>query len=216
LGPSGSGKTTLLDTLFLHPKVQNASNITIEGTITLDSYKMTRAAASRHCAYVSQFVNESLYPALSTIETLRFSASLSDVDPSRSDELCKSLGLWNYRDVKVGNAFMKGLSGGQKKRLSLGCELLDHECRFLFIDEPTSGLDAKSAIEIIKLIRKIAMDRMYRALSEYLIRGIDTNIEFVKAVILDPAFRQGEATTSYVEEFLSRAPKELFEQKKNL
>ena len=159
LGPSGSGKTTLLDTLFLHPKVQNASNITIEGTITLDSYKMTRAAASRHCAYVSQFVNESLYPALSTIETLRFSASLSDVDPSRSDELCKSLGLWNYRDVKVGNAFMKGLSGGQKKRLSLGCELLDHECRFLFIDEPTSGLDAKSAIEIIKLIRKIAMDR---------------------------------------------------------
>ena len=39
--------------------------------------------------------------------------------------------------------------------------------------------------------RKIALDRMYRALSEYLIRGIDTNIEFVKAVILDPAFRQG-------------------------
>ena len=38
--------------------------------------------------------------------------------------------------------------------------------------------------------RKIALDRMYRALSEYLIRGIDTNIEFVKAVVLDPAFRQ--------------------------
>ena len=55
--------------------------------------------------------------------------------------------------------------------------------------------------------RKIAMDRMYRALSEYIIRGIDTNIEFVKAVVLDPAFRQGEATTSYVEEFLARAPK---------
>ena len=62
--------------------------------------------------------------------------------------------------------------------------------------------------------RKIAMDRMYRALSEYLIRGIDTNIEFVKAVVLDPAFRQGEATTSYVEEFLARAPKDLFENEK--
>ena len=59
--------------------------------------------------------------------------------------------------------------------------------------------------------RKIAMDRMYRALSEYLIRGIDTNVEFVKAVVLDPAFRQGEATTSYVEEFLARVPKDLFE-----
>ena len=63
--------------------------------------------------------------------------------------------------------------------------------------------------------RKIAMDRMYRALSEYLIRGIDTNVEFVKAVVLDPAFRQGEATTSYVEEFLARAPKDLFERNKN-
>jgi acetyl-CoA carboxylase biotin carboxylase subunit len=59
------------------------------------------------------------------------------------------------------------------------------------------------------------MDRMYRALSEYLIRGIDTNIEFVKAVILDPAFRQGEATTAYVEEFLARAPKDLFKSKKD-
>jgi len=59
--------------------------------------------------------------------------------------------------------------------------------------------------------RKIALDRMYRALSEYIIRGIDTNIEFLKAVILDPGFRQGEATTSYVEEFLSRAPKDVFQ-----
>ena len=55
--------------------------------------------------------------------------------------------------------------------------------------------------------RKIALDRMYRALSEYLIRGIDTNIEFLKAIVLDPGFRQGEATTSYVEEFLSLHPK---------
>ena len=52
---------------------------------------------------------------------------------------------------------------------------------------------------------------MYRALSEYIIRGIDTNIEFLKPSILDPGFRQGEATTSYVEEFLSRAPKEVFQ-----
>ena len=40
--------------------------------------------------------------------------------------------------------------------------------------------------------RKIALDRMYRALSEYLIRGIDTNVDFLKAVLLDPAFRQGK------------------------
>ena len=125
----------------------------------LDGQKMTRSEASSHCAYVSQYVNESLFPALSAIETLRFSASLSNVDKNLSVDLCKSLGLWKYRNVKVGSALMKGLSGGQKKRLSVGCELLDPNCRFLFIDEPTSGLDAKSAIEIIKLIRQIAVDR---------------------------------------------------------
>lgn len=60
--------------------------------------------------------------------------------------------------------------------------------------------------------RKIALDRMYRALSEYLIRGIDTNVEFLKAVLMDPAFRQGEATTSYIEDFLDRVPKDILDQ----
>jgi acetyl-CoA carboxylase, biotin carboxylase subunit len=60
--------------------------------------------------------------------------------------------------------------------------------------------------------RRIALDRMYRALSEYLIRGIDTNVEFLKAVLLDPAFRQGEATTSYIEDFLDRVPKDFLDQ----
>ncbi len=60
--------------------------------------------------------------------------------------------------------------------------------------------------------RRIALDRMYRALSEYLIRGIDTNVEFLKAVLLDPPFRQGEATTSYIEDFLDRVPKDILDQ----
>ena len=60
--------------------------------------------------------------------------------------------------------------------------------------------------------RRIALDRMYRALSEYIIRGIDTNVEFLKAVLLDPAFRQGEATTSYIEDFLDRVPKDILDQ----
>ena len=58
--------------------------------------------------------------------------------------------------------------------------------------------------------REIALDRMQRALNEYLIHGIKTNIPFSKAVLRDPVFRQGDATTSYVEEFLHRTPKDLF------
>jgi acetyl-CoA carboxylase, biotin carboxylase subunit len=54
--------------------------------------------------------------------------------------------------------------------------------------------------------RTIAMDRMKRALSEYLIRGVKTTIPFSKAILSDPAFRQGDATTGFVEEFLKRSP----------
>ncbi len=58
--------------------------------------------------------------------------------------------------------------------------------------------------------RELAIDRMYRALSEYLIRGIATTIPFCAAVMRDPIFRQGRATTRYVEDFIARAPKELY------
>ncbi|MGE9296703.1 MAG: acetyl-CoA carboxylase biotin carboxylase subunit [Puniceicoccales bacterium] len=58
--------------------------------------------------------------------------------------------------------------------------------------------------------REIAMDRMYRALNEYLIRGIKTTTPFCAAVMKDPVFRSGNVTTKYIEEFLSRTPRDVF------
>lgn len=58
--------------------------------------------------------------------------------------------------------------------------------------------------------RDKAIDRMYRALSEYLIHGIKTSIPFCAAIMKDPVFRNGEATTSYIPEFLERTPKDMF------
>lgn len=58
--------------------------------------------------------------------------------------------------------------------------------------------------------RKTAIDRMYRALSEYIIEGVATTIPFLKAVMQDPTFQKGDITTKYVDEFLNRAPKNLF------
>jgi acetyl-CoA carboxylase biotin carboxylase subunit len=58
--------------------------------------------------------------------------------------------------------------------------------------------------------RKMALERMYRALSEYLIRGIKTTIPLHKAILSDPVFIAGKATTGYLEEFLSRTPMDLF------
>jgi acetyl-CoA carboxylase biotin carboxylase subunit len=58
--------------------------------------------------------------------------------------------------------------------------------------------------------RKMALERMYRALSEYLIRGIQTTIPLHKAILSDPVFIAGKATTGYLEDFLSRTPPDLF------
>jgi len=58
--------------------------------------------------------------------------------------------------------------------------------------------------------RKVALERMYRALSEYLIRGIKTTIPLHKAIMADPVFIEGKATTAYMEDFLSRTATDLF------
>ena len=58
--------------------------------------------------------------------------------------------------------------------------------------------------------RELALDRMDRALGEYIIRGITTNIPFSRAIIRDPTFREGKATTKYVEDFLQRVPKDMY------
>lgn len=57
--------------------------------------------------------------------------------------------------------------------------------------------------------REEAVTHMNRALKEYLIRGINTNIPFLQAIVSDPVFRQGQTTTRYVEEFLARTPRYL-------
>ena len=58
--------------------------------------------------------------------------------------------------------------------------------------------------------RELALDRMDRALGEYLIRGIKTNIPFSRAIIRDPRFREGKYTTKFIEEFLERVPKDIY------
>lgn len=63
--------------------------------------------------------------------------------------------------------------------------------------------------------REIAIDRMNRALSEYLIRGIQTTAPFCKAIMCDPVFRNGGATTRYIEDFVSRTPSHNFNHEKN-
>jgi ABC-type multidrug transport system ATPase subunit len=126
IGPSGAGKTTLLDTLAAQPHVMRNSSITLTGTIAVDGEPITRNYFSNHCAYLPQ--HDALWTALTTVEHLTYSARLYGVPAddlaTNAQAVLKDLGLTGCADVMVGSAFIRGLSGGQKRRLSLACELI--------------------------------------------------------------------------------------------
>ena len=60
----------------------------------------------------------------------------------------------------MGNNFIRGVSGGERKRTNIGMELII-EPQFLFLDEPTTGLDAYTAVSVAKLLKKYACMPFY-------------------------------------------------------
>ena len=71
----------------------------------------------------------------------------------RVDELLVAFGLQNQANVIVGTPIRKGISGGQKRRLSIASQLITAP-KILFLDEPTSGLDSTASYEVIKFLHK--------------------------------------------------------------
>mmetsp|Transcript_6200 Transcript_6200/g.14571 ORF Transcript_6200/g.14571 Transcript_6200/m.14571 type:complete len:601 (-) Transcript_6200:406-2208(-) len=144
LGPSGSGKTTLLDVVSGRvDKSRKGRSVT--GEIVAHPDARTR--------YVQQ--EDSLCGILSVRETLVFAQRLAGAPATRVDELLNELGLSVCADTHVGTIFFKGISGGQKRRLSIGVELVSNPS-LLLLDEPTSGLDSASALHVIQLLRSVA------------------------------------------------------------
>jgi len=75
----------------------------------------------------------------------------------RVENLIKDLGLERCADTKVGNTFIRGLSGGERKRASIGVELITNPS-LLFLDEPTTGLDSTTALNVLELLKKLAQN----------------------------------------------------------
>lgn len=73
------------------------------------------------------------------------------------NELVEELGLESCKNTLVGNIFLKGLSGGEKKRTAIGVELITNP-KIILLDEPTSGLDSFTTVKIVQLLKKFSWE----------------------------------------------------------
>ena len=104
-----------------------------------------------------------LFPHLTVAETLTFSAQLRlptqmlsrEAKVERAKMVMEELGLQRCHDTIIGNQFLRGISGGERKRVCIGQEILTNPS-LIFLDEPTSGLDSTTALRIIRLLQNIA------------------------------------------------------------
>ncbi|CAN0131811.1 unnamed protein product, partial [Ectocarpus fasciculatus] len=160
IGSSGAGKTSLLDVLV--GKVSaGTKGLDITGDVTVNGKAMSKSFFLENAAYVPR--EDRLWSALTVRENLMFACKMYSPALSRAecnkrvDKVLASLGLEGCQHTKVGNVFLKGVSGGQKRRTSIGVELVVQR-KILFLDEPTSGLDAASASEIMALLKRLASE----------------------------------------------------------
>mmetsp|Transcript_10569 Transcript_10569/g.28133 ORF Transcript_10569/g.28133 Transcript_10569/m.28133 type:complete len:633 (+) Transcript_10569:231-2129(+) len=154
MGPSGSGKSTTLDVLA------RRSGLPFGGSVYLDGAPVEGHKLKEVARFVQQ--DDALQASLTVHETLLACARLSWREPkdkleARVVDVMRVLGLTAQRDVKVGGVFFRGLSGGQKRRLSVACELIARP-RLLLLDEPTTGLDAAAAYYVMKSLLQAARE----------------------------------------------------------
>ena len=156
VGPSGAGKTTLLNAITgIAPA--DAGNVWLDGE--------PFHALLQHDPSLVGFVpqDDVLHPELSVDESLRYSARLRfppqtapDTIDLSIERVLQELGIEAIRGNRIGDTAKRGISGGQRKRVNLGQELLTTSTRILFLDEPTSGLDPQTSQDIFQLVRQLA------------------------------------------------------------
>ncbi|KFP79132.1 ATP-binding cassette sub-family G member 2, partial [Apaloderma vittatum] len=154
LGPTGSGKSSLLDVLAARKHPAGLSGeVLIDGIPQPPNFKCISG-------YVVQ--DDVVMGTMTVRENLHFSAALrlpSSISvkekEDRVTQIISELGLSKVADAKVGTEMIRGVSGGERKRTSIGMELIT-EPPVLFLDEPTTGLDASTANAVLMLLKKLS------------------------------------------------------------
>ncbi|KAJ3017894.1 UNVERIFIED_CONTAM: ABC transporter G member 24 [Siphonaria sp. JEL0065] len=149
LGGSGAGKSTLL-------------NLNFAGQFCLMARTAIRSRGGLRAPMLNRMI---LFPHLTVEETLTYAATLRlpasmtvAQKKEKVDKIIMDLVLNGCRNNEIGTVSNRGISGGERKRVSIGVELVSNP-QILFLDEPTSGLDASTSLLIIQLIRNLAKER---------------------------------------------------------
>lgn len=158
MGASGSGKSTLL-------RVISGQLQPIHGEVLLNSASLYEDVEQLkgHVAYIPQ--DDAFDEHLTIAENLNFAAAIRSPHLStrdrdrRIDSKLAELGLSERRDSVVGSPIKKILSGGERKRLNIGLDMIGGADVFLF-DEPTSGLSSKDAEHVMEIIRAMAHNKI--------------------------------------------------------
>ncbi|KAK3422404.1 hypothetical protein EUGRSUZ_G02773 [Eucalyptus grandis] len=155
LGASGSGKSTLVDAL-----ANRIAKGSLKGSVTLNGEPLESRLLKVISAYVMQ--DDLLFPMLTVEETLMFAAEFrlprtlsKSKKRMRVQALIDQLGLRNAAKTVIGDEGHRGVSGGERRRVSIGIDII-HDPIILFLDEPTSGLDSTSAYMVVKVLQRIA------------------------------------------------------------
>ena len=161
MGPSGSGKTSLLNAMALRLNSTVGTRYRPSGKLMFNGAEPSDSVIRSVCSYVCQD-DDALLPSLTVRETLCFAAGLrlpsfmsKDEKNRRAEEVLLKMGLKDCADNLIGNELVKGISGGEKRRVTIAVQILT-DPRVLLLDEPTSGLDAFTASSIMEVLRGLA------------------------------------------------------------
>ncbi|MCK5700778.1 MAG: ATP-binding cassette domain-containing protein, partial [Cyclobacteriaceae bacterium] len=156
MGASGAGKTTLLNVLSGIDKPTSGS-LKING---VDLFSKETEKIKGVIGYISQ--DDLLIEELTVYENLYYNAKLCFADLNEEELNNKvlatltTLGLDQRKDLRVGSALDKTISGGQRKRLNIALELI-REPAVMFVDEPTSGLSSRDSENVIDLLKELSL-----------------------------------------------------------
>ncbi|EAU87223.1 hypothetical protein CC1G_10502 [Coprinopsis cinerea okayama7 len=181
MGPSGAGKSTLLDLMAFRKQPAEG------GRASLNGKQLDRSSMHKISCFVEQ--EDALLGVLTVRESIQYALRLHlPLLPRRQvndrvERVITALGLQSCANQRIGTPIQRGISGGQKRRVTAACAMVTFP-RILFLDEVTSGLDSTSAREVMSSIRSLAIAEGIIVIASIHQPSLETLTQFTKVMFL--------------------------------